>query len=183
MTSIKNHQLIITVLLVMMVYACGPTIRIYSDYDRDYDISKFNTYAWADDLTIESRNNPLYYNELNDKRIRQAVDDQLKVKGYRLTQDKPVLKIHYHISVEDRMEIRTDPYGFYGPYWMRTDTYSYSYREGTLIIDFMDAGNSNLLWRGWAVSILAENSNPQKTEVQLREAITDILAKLPAAKH
>ncbi len=115
MTSIKNHQLIITVLLVMMVYACGPTIRIYSDYDRDYDISTFYTYAWADDLTIESRNNPLYYNELNDKRIRQAVDDQLKVKGYRLTQDKPVLKIHYHISVEDRMEIRTDPYGFYGP--------------------------------------------------------------------
>lgn len=164
----------------MLTSSCGPSIRVYSDYDRDYNIREFTTYLWASAEDIESKNNPLYYNELNDKRIKSSVDDILKNKGYKLVNENPSMVAHYHIIVEDYMEITTDPYGYYGPYWSRTRTYSYNYRQGTLIIDFMDSENKHLLWRGWAVSVLDEDNTSEKTEVMLRTAIADILAKFPA---
>lgn len=169
------------VVFLLVAMGCSPKATIYTDYDRDYNIREYITYAWADDKEIESRNNPLYYNELNDKRIKNAVNNQLKGKGYTLVSENPELLIHYHIVVEDRTEIRTDPYGYYGPYWMRSRTYSYSYRQGTLIIDLMDAANKNLLWRGWAVSVIDDAYTTDQAETLIYTAVADIFDRLPRA--
>jgi hypothetical protein len=132
-------------LALILVNACAPSMRVYTDYDRDYNIRDYPTYGWAEEIDIEAKNNPLYYNELTDKRIKNAVNAQLMAKGYTLTTETPDLILHYHIVVEDRTEIQSDPYGYYGPYWMRTRTYSYQYKLGSLIIDFMNASNKNLI--------------------------------------
>lgn len=169
----------ISLLGLQLLIACSPGMQVYTDYDRGYSIRNYTTYTWAEQHEIEAKNNPLYYNELTDKRIKNAVNEQLAIKGYRQTSDNPDLILHYHIVVEDRTEIQSDPYGYYGPYWMHTRTYSYQYKLGTLIIDFMDAQNKNLLWRGWAVSVLNQEYTPDKTEVNIRLAVTNILEKLP----
>ena len=161
--------------------SCSPDFKAYTDYDRDFNIREFPYYTWADDLEMEERNNPLYYNELNDKRIRNAVNRQMKNKGYVLTDNNPELKIHYHIVVEDRTEYYTDPYGYYGPYWRRSYAYSYQYKQGTLIIDLMDASNKNLLWRGWVTGVLAEAQDSSKAEYMIEKAVADIFEKLPQA--
>jgi len=178
-----NTFSILLILVLLVVDGCAPSMRVYTDFDREYNIRNYPTYTWAEDIELEVKNNPLYYNELTDKRIKNAVNDQLNVKGYRLTTESPDLILHYHIVVEDRTEIQSDPYGYYGPYWMRTRTYSYQYKLGTLIIDFMDAQNKNLIWRGWAVSVLDQDFNPDKNEVRIRTAVTDILEKLPPANN
>lgn len=177
----KTHPKIFLVGWLLTISSCSPSLQVYTDYDREFNIRNYPTFAWAEAKDIEARNNPLYYNELNDKRIKKAVNDQLKGKGYTLVQDDPDLLIHYHIVVEDRSEIRTNPYGFYGPYWMRARTYSYSYRQGTLIIDLMDATNKNLLWRGWAVSVMDQLYESEKTEILITQAVIKIFEKLPRA--
>jgi hypothetical protein len=179
MNGMKTFLKILPALLI--VSSCSPSLRVYTDYDREFNIQKYPTYTWAEDKEIESRNNPLYYNELNDKRIKKAVNDQLSGKGYQLVSENPDVLIHYHIVVEDRSEIRTDPYGFYGPYWTRSRTYSYSYRQGTLIIDLMDASNKYLLWRGWAVSVMDQTYDLIETEVMITKAVIEIFEKLPRA--
>jgi hypothetical protein len=159
-------------LIIPIVIGCSHELRVYSDYDRDFNVHEFKTYNWPSQTDLESKNNPLYYNELNDKRIKNAVDIQLKAKGMERTVENPGLMVHYHIVVEDRTSVTTDPYGSYGPYWTRTGLIQY--REGTLILDFMDSKTNSLVWRGWAVSIVDNNEIDEETLIR---AITGILKK------
>ena len=60
--------------------------------------------------------------DLNERRIKEAVMRQLSKQGYQLTNDKPDLLIQYHIVVEDKTAIATEPFGYvYGPYWMQSN--------------------------------------------------------------
>lgn len=168
-------------LLVLLVFGCSPSVSIYHDYDRQINISTFSTYGWKSNAQKESANSPIYTNELNDKRIKVAADKGLQSKGYQLTDEEPQLILHYHIIVEDRSVVTQDPYyHHYSPYWIGMDVNTYQYKQGTLIIDLMDAKTEGLLWRGWAVSVLDE-LHPDKVEQRLNDAIQKILAPLPAS--
>jgi hypothetical protein len=54
----------------------------------------------------------------------------------------------------------------------------YPYREGTLIIDLMDANNKTLVWRGWATSAIEEavSRNPEQS---IRKAVERIFKLFP----
>src|SRR5687767_8193790 len=125
--------------LAAILAACSPQIRVYSDHDPDYDLWTYKTFDWGQKVDIEKGRNPLHYNELNDKRIKAAVQGQMTAQGYTLSAENPELLLHYHIIIDDQSVVTTEPYGYrYGPYWMQMQTNVYSYREGTLILDLMD---------------------------------------------
>jgi hypothetical protein len=70
----------------------------------------------------------------------------------------------------------------YGPYWQRTPTYVYSYREGTLIIDLMDAKN-NLVWRGSAAAPIEEVYSPEQTTKLVNKAVSKMFKTFPTTKR
>ncbi len=161
---------------------CSAQMNVRSDYDREINLRQYKTYNWLAVKEIESKNEPLYYNELTDKRIKKAVDLQLRAKSINKDSLAPSLRVHYHIAVDSRSSIRPTNYGYaYGPYWMRNQMDSYSYREGTLIIDLMDAKNNNLVWRGWASSVLNDN-DIDLSETKITEAVLKILQQFPPSK-
>lgn len=164
-------------LLILLLASCSEQIIVRTDQDKSIKIASYNSFAWLDKKGIEERNNPLYYNELNDKRIREAVTEQLIGKGYARATESPKLKVHFHIVIEDKTQIRSDAYS---PYWIKTERDVYTYREGTLIIDLMDAQNEMLLWRGWAVSALSDAD--QMSDELIRNAVAKIFSKLPQAE-
>lgn len=175
-TLIRNY--VYVVLLPWLMASCGPTSQVFSDYDKSAHMTEYKTFGWETSLSIESRNNPLYYNELNDKRIKNAVAVQMESHLYKYSED-PDLSIHYHIIIEDKTVMRTDPYGYYyGPYWMRSEVSIYEYQEGTLIIDLMDAKTDNLVWRGWITNFL-KNRDPEKMEESINNAVRQIFAEYP----
>ncbi|MBL7846769.1 MAG: DUF4136 domain-containing protein [Cyclobacteriaceae bacterium] len=167
----------IGILLLVILASCSDQITVRTDYDRSVKIAEFRTFTWLDKQGIEERNNPLYYNELNDKRIREAVIKQLTGKGYVQDVAEPRLKVHYHIVIEDKTQVRSDTYS---PYWIKSERDVYTYREGTLIIDLMDARNEALLWRGWAISALSDKD--QMSDELIHEAVAKIFGKLPPAE-
>jgi hypothetical protein len=171
-----KHIVFLSMLAILA--GCSPQIRVYSDTDPDYDLWSYQTFNWGATVEIEKGNNPLHYNELNDKRIKAAVNDQMTKRGYQLTSENPDLIAHYHIIVEDQ-SILTEPYGYrYGQYWLRMQTNVYTYKEGTLIIDLMDKKTNNLIWRGWAVSAV-DGVNPKKVDGLIKTAVTRIFKKFP----
>ncbi len=175
LTAYKN---LLYPMLLWLAVGCGSTTQVFTDYDRDAHISGYQTFGWLSPLSIEARNNPLYYNELNDKRIKNAVAVQLESRNYTYSED-PDIMIHYHIIIEDKTVMRTDPYGYYyGPYWMRSEISVYEYQEGTLIIDLMDAKTDNLVWRGWITNFL-KNRDPEKMEESINNAVRMIFAEYP----
>ncbi|MFN6087871.1 MAG: DUF4136 domain-containing protein [Cyclobacteriaceae bacterium] len=162
---------------------CSNQISVRSDYDRDVNLVIYKTYAWLPEKEIESKNNPLLYNELTDKRIRKAVELQFQAKGIPFDEENPDFRVHYHIIVENRSSVSPAPYGYYySPYWTRSQMYVYQYQEGTLIIDLMDAKNNKLIWRGWATEVL-NNRNLQLTEKEITEAVYEILKEFPPKRR
>jgi len=168
------------VALLLIGWGCGPQLQVYSDYDPSYDLKNYTTFNWGPKINIEAGNNPLYYNELNDKRIKGAALQQLTARGYRFEEGSSDLVVHYHIIIDDQTIIVTDPPGYeYGPYWLRMQTNIRQYQEGTLIIDIMDSHTNNLIWRGWATSAIDMHYSPDHTEVLIKKAVDKIFKKFP----
>jgi hypothetical protein len=165
--------------ITLLIASCSNEIRVTTDYDREVNLKLYKTYSWLPVKEIESKNNPLVYNELTDKRIKKAVDMQFQVKGIQFTTDNPDLRVHYHIIVDNRSAVRPAAYGYYySPYWMRNQYDVYQYREGTLIIDLMDSKNNNLIWRGWGTEVLNTN-DIDLTEAVINDAVFKILKEFP----
>jgi len=167
--------------LLVLLTACSPQIRTYSDYDHQYRIQDYQTYRWAFSQPKEDKKRSLYYNELNDKRIKGAVNDILKAKGYVLTENNAALIIDYHIIVEERSVLEPDPYGYYyGDTFNRPRNNIFYYREGTLILDLKRSETNDLIWRGWAVAAIEVIFYDTKNiESVIRSAVTKILLDFP----
>lgn len=175
--------LIATIATLTFMAGCSPQIRVYSDADPEYDLKAYKTFDWGQKVNIENGKNPLHYNELNDKRIKSAILEQLKTRGYSLAGTDPDLIIHYHIIVDDQSVVVTEPFGYrYSPYWMQAQTNVYAYREGTLIVDIMDKKTNNLIWRGWATTAI-DAVNPEKVDKLIKTAVKKIFKKFPDTQH
>jgi hypothetical protein len=165
-------------LIFSIAVGCSNEIIVRTDFDKSVSIQRLAKYNWLGQHDIESRNSPLYYNELNDKRIKEEVDKQMTFKGYELSATEPQLLVHYHIVVEERSIVRTEDLGYtYSKYWLDQRANLIRYSEGTLIIDFMDAANCSLIWRGLATSVLGDSRT--MNEDLLRKAVDDIFKRFP----
>ena len=101
----------------------------------------------------------ILYNE-----ISQRIGEKLRQRGYTVDTENPQLLIAFNILTEEqRKEVtRSDnPYGSYNHMWANTygggwwppmDRSRYKEirieKTGTLVIDFVDASERKLLWRG-----------------------------------
>lgn len=165
-------------LLLLILASCSERIRVYTDKDATRDVRTFATYRWEEIKNLETANNPVYYNELNDKRIKQDVNSQLQNRGYRFEEADSQLVVHYHIVINDETVSR-DVTGFYhGARWLEVDRNTYTLREGTIIIDLMDGNTNELVWRGYAISVLDEY-RPDMSAEMIREAIVKIFEDFP----
>jgi hypothetical protein len=172
----------LTLLLIGILLAavgCSNQFQAYSDYDPALNILAYKTYRWPGKAEMESRVNPLLYNELTDKRIREAVDQQLRKNGYRFADSAAELTVHYHITVKDKVIHSADPrMDSYSQYWMEGGRNTFRYEEGTLIVDLMDETNHNLIWRGWAVGVIDDNT-VMLSEEEIKEAVSKIFEDYP----
>lgn len=169
-------------ILGIFFIGCSPQIRVYHDVDKSLPVSQYHTFRWAKADSAAWNLNPLYFNQLNDCRIKQAVNDLLTAKGYLLGADTSDLTLRYDIRIDEQSMLLPDPYGYlYGDYWMTPRDNLFRYREATLILDVWQAQASRLIWRGWAVAVIEvvfdDGKNP---DVVIRSAVAKILDSFPA---
>lgn len=173
----------LVVLALLLMTACSLELRVYTDSDPAYDIANLLTFDWLDKTNIEQGRNPVYYNELNDKRIKEAIKNELASRGYVYKETDTEMVIHYHIMVDDKeAAIPEHEVSTYGPYWQQTPPYVFSYKEGTLIVDIMDNQN-NLVWRGSATAPVDDVYTPERTTKLVNKAIRKMFAQFPASKR
>ncbi len=174
---------LIPVFLYLMT-GCSSKIQVFTDYDPDYDLWNYSTFDWTQKTNIEAGKDPIYYNELNDKRVKTAVMQQLTNRGYIFTDIEPQLMVHYHIIVDEKASVMREQAGFYNdPYWFCMQTSMPQYKEGTLILDLMDVQTKKLIWRGWAVSVINIGSSPEHIELLIEKAVTKIFNRFPENKQ
>jgi hypothetical protein len=123
------------------------------------------------------------------ERIRNAVEQTLAAKGYRQVARSEadfLVKYRYQVrqkvgseNVRTGIGIGTGGSGTFGGIGVSTGGGVREYNEGTLVIDVIDAGTGELLWRGMGSREVLTHSDPEKTTRAVNETVAKILQPFP----
>jgi hypothetical protein len=163
------------IILVSIAALAGcSSISVKTDYDHEVDFGKYKTFKWMPHSEKGGRGT-VHENSLLDKRIKQAVERELTAKGYELIEaGRPDVLLAYHVGVRERVDVSETRYG----YWRGRHGRAYvdRYKEGTLIVDFVDPEIKQLVWRGAATGVI---SSMEEKEERINKSVAKIFEKYP----
>jgi hypothetical protein len=144
------------------------------DYDKGTDFSKLKTYAWVSGTNLRD--------ELNHKRIMDAVDAQLVAKGFTRVDPSanPDVLVAYHASFNQSLEINGTGWGGYR--WGAARSGTARVEEvlvGTLVVDMINAKSRTIVWRGVATKELDEKASPEKRDKNINKAAEKMFKHYP----
>lgn len=172
-------KLIALLPILLLLSSCSERLHVSSDYDKTIDFSAYKTFAWAREQEKPGRTNPMFDNELNRKRIKEAIEKELTALGMTRFDWAPHLLIDFHITIDDRVNYAVhDYYPFGFRYWPEYDVTSQSYKKGALIIHLVDTKKEQLVWQGIGSKTLDELP-PENVEERIQKAVKSILAQYP----
>lgn len=166
----------------LLLVQCSPILTVQTDYDREADFNEYRTFYWSDDFQNQNSegatNEPLFYNTLVKKRLKQAIQRELEGKGYTLSADNPDLLVGSQVVVEERNTTGNNyPYypfyfGYYGGF---NGTTTNSQKEGDVVVNLIDRTQKQLVWQGYASGVLEMDTEDRQEEIN--QAVTLILSE------
>jgi hypothetical protein len=175
-----------SVLTLVVLSACAPSVKVRSDADPSINISKFQTYGFFSQMGIEGDN----YSNLLGQHFRAAIASQMDRRGFTQS-GSPQLQVNVSIGSKDKVRVNTysDPYlygghygryggGYYGSPWGYgyaggTRTTVHQYTEANVYIDLVDSTEHKMVWQGVATFTVTE-----KMQEQLRETVYNTVDKV-----
>lgn len=150
---------------------------VQTDYDRKSGIASFKTFAFYPQE--RKPGDPLAASPLNDRRIHDALDAQLKAKGLLEADGAlPDFYVAYYVSTREGLDIQDNRFGILN----RSGSVNVNkVTEGTLVVVFVDAATQQEVWRGAAAGTIV----PRNLESDVNKSVAklvDQFAKDRAAK-
>ncbi len=155
--------------LALLLAGCATNYR--NDYDPAVDFTKYRTFAIGEGQDLGKTG--LLDNALTRRRVTSLIETRLSARGLRevAPDANPDLRVDYRVGNQEKQEVTTTPRTYpAGPYGYRYDPYSSgrwaptyndvmvrNYREGTLIIDLVDSGTTDLVWRTYLTRVLSDD--------------------------
>ena len=173
-------------LLVALLAGCATGPRITTDADPSADFTRYRSFAFYEPLAVETKG----YSTPSSQRMKAATRREMEARGYVYDEARPDLRVNINAYINERQDVISTPqlqqrvyYNYrYNSYvstafWTeRTDVYSYS--EGTLNVDLVDAARKQLVWEGIAVGRMA-NTKPSARDARIDSTIAEIFARYP----
>ncbi|MBN1163646.1 MAG: DUF4136 domain-containing protein [Candidatus Krumholzibacteriota bacterium] len=171
----KKCAVALCLVLAAAFTACS-SIMVKTDYDQEVDFSVYQTYSWIQHR--KQSTNRMMKDPLIRKHIMSAVERELEEKGLRRVETESAdLLVAFHIGSRKKVDVTHYHYR-YGRWGHRRghDVMVHKYREGTLILDFVDRGDKELIWRGWASGVLHGRENIAE---DIDNSVQKVLEKYP----
>ena len=170
--------LIVLLVLGLVGLAACQTVKVDTDYDETVDFSSYQTFDWMPQPRDLSRHPQI--NDIMDNRIKRAIEGELVADGYQKNRrGRPDIYVVYHTATQRQIDRTYIERWGYGRRRRRGRTGAVrveSYKEGTLIIDLVDAERRELVWRGTATGAV---SDLRQTEKKLFGAVERIFEAFP----
>ena len=162
-----------------------------SDFDRNTDFSKFNTYTFSG----WEKDSDKILNDFDKKRITDALRNEFSKRGMKAVSSDGDVTITLYIVVNKKTSTTaytnyTGGMGYYGGRrgWGRgygglglgssTTTFDQNdYNEGTFVVDMYSNDSKKLLWQGVITSVVQEK--PDKREKSIPKKIANLMKKYP----
>ena len=178
----KSIKILGIIAISLLLVRCTTSYSVLTDYDRDAEFSDYTTFYWADEFQQEHSkiegNEPLFYNTLIKKRLKEAIQREMEGRGYALSSERPDLLVNSQVVVENRISgsQNYNP-GFYG-WWVGGSSFNSNIsqaKEGDVVIDLIDREQKQLVWQGYAPGVLEVNMDNR--EETLKNAVTLIFSE------
>jgi hypothetical protein len=155
--------------------------KVETQFDPKAEYGRYKTWSWIAEEPgpeqAQAVRNPAVLGL-----VRSAVERELAARGLaRATGAEPDLLVAVHGFAHDRIEVThygyAEPvaYGWYSPPGAY-GTNVQQYREGTLILDLVDAKTKQLVWRGTATDTVQSTSEVPKV---IDGAVKEMLGHYP----
>lgn len=186
------NRLLLTLLLLPLLTACQ-TNKVSVDYDTDADFSSFHHYQWLEEKSGSSKD----FDPLMAERVKEALEQQLPKTGMSLAKDGQAadILVRYFMassttsnSSESRGSVGIG--GASGGGGSSTAMGmsmsiplggSSTKREALIIVDFIDANDQKLKWRGSRKQKFGDEP-PEKLTAMVQQVVAEIIAQYPPGK-
>ena len=133
----------------LLVSACGPTLQVRTDYDRQATFAQYQTFRIDEGQFLEK--GVPSQNTIVKDRIHASLHNQLSAEGMTPAGERADLAVRYVAGARTVKELESVGYGYpmaVGPYWgpYPGDFWVNEYPEGTLVVDLIDTHRTN--WSG-----------------------------------
>ena len=160
-------------------------------YNQDAALGDVKTFAFFQPVPVATADFQDGFSAGMDEKLKRALKTGLQQKGIQEVATEPDILVAYDVSVavppeKERSENYLAGFG-YGYAYMAGYRFNYKnddllgyrsidlYKQGTLVIDLIDADSKKLLWRGWAEGAL---TNPDVRYKTIENHVTEMLKKL-----
>jgi Domain of unknown function (DUF4136) len=144
--------------------------EVTSDYDRSVNFSKYKTFMWVQEPTMET--------PFMKDRVVETINTQLKIRGLRPVTSGADMAVGANFATEEKHTWETYYSGGgwgWGSSW--SETRERTYEVGTLVVDLFDAESKKLIWEGVAADKLS--SKPEKRARDYRKVILKMFREFP----
>ena len=177
-------RLILFLSVVLLLTGCE-TVRVSQDYMIGTNFKQYQTYAYYKPGIDEAD-----ISDMDKRRILQAIDRTLQAKGFKKNAQNPDLLVSFFTETRERVDVYNNwgwgagwgwgGWGWGGWGWGMGNSVSRT-PEGTLFIDFVDAGKNELIWQGVGSASLYQS--PERKTERINEIVNEILAQYPPGKE
>ncbi|MDO5656111.1 MAG: DUF4136 domain-containing protein [Flavobacteriaceae bacterium] len=165
-------------LFMLFAFTSCNTVRVTSDYDRSANFDQYKSFAFHQKGLAD-----LKMNDLDKRRVVEAITQSLQSKGMSTAAYETAADIIINISANNKTRVNIepwyDPWWGWGPMWGGSQRVN-QYKEGTLILDFIDRRQNTLVWQGVGQGLNV--SDIERKAEKIPVAVQEILAKYPPKK-
>lgn len=165
----KSVFSIIVLCLSILVSGCT-SIKVDSDYDAGFDFSNLSRYSWLE-MPVDFMGD-----DFSRQRIKTAIDQQMKNKGYHLTTGVS----DFIISLQGyKNTVRRTPQATGASRVGVEYSANEQFQDGKFTLTIIDAKRNRLIWEGHAKGLIAPNLSAEDRIKKVNKVVTELLANFP----
>ncbi len=185
---------ILAACLVACAASLGPKLELDWNHDPKVSFAELTSFGWLPGQPPVHTGDPRVDDALLEKRVREAVTNELEAKGYAWKlAGTPSFWVAYDVSLSGRLDVTavSRAYGFdptwggfhpgtggRGPLGKSQDVQEAD--QGTLILDVIDPAAKKLIWRGAAGTRVAPERDSERQKIErINEIVRELLARFP----
>lgn len=185
----RNWLIFVPLLASLLLTGCGG-IPVTQDYDQATDFSRYRSFAVQGDAGAKT-GDQRFDNPLTHERLHAAIAQELTARGYTRAASgaNADFLVAYQLTVQKRTEYPTTSVSIGGGIYRSGGAYGIGmgipmesardYDEGTLVIDFLDASNNRMFWRGSSTRRITTLKTPDERIAVIQETVRAILTQYP----
>jgi len=195
----KTMKMLLLLCVATGIYSCGPAVT--TTKPTNDNLSKYSTFSYLPNSAIEMPDQS--YNDSVNSLVIQQINENMMDAGYKLDRSKPDLLVLVSTKIDQETETETDPvyarYGYYNrpgvgvnsyynnyyyrgyttyPAVVGYDTDTYSYKDGTLVVQLVDRESRETVWKGMSSTSIYDSSST----VAMTNLVNAIFKEYPLIK-